>query len=283
MATREITRVLKCDVVLVLLTCLFVSLPGRAQAQNPSVTDIVKKMKEIFEPAKPSTRKVVISVTSMGETVQWVAREARKQSPDGKRMVIVLLEPADLKGNAFLAWEPTDPTKHSTVWVYPPFLRRIRELVGVDAYQHFMGTDFTYADLGFVRLHPQYKLLGEEEHGGKQTYKIEETVPTERAYYSRVVTWVAKDSFLPVQRDYYDPSGALWKTETFEIATINGVPTPIHITMKDLEGQSSTELKVSAVSYDVTIPDTVFDPMQLPALANAPIWQSSGAQAGTGQ
>jgi outer membrane lipoprotein-sorting protein len=142
-----------------------------------------------------------------------------------------------------------------------------------------LGTDFTYADLGFVRLHPQYRLLGEEDHGSKKTYKIEESVPKERAYYSRVITWVSKDSMLPIQRDYYDVAGTLWKTEVFEEEKIDGVPTPIRIQMKDLPGKSSTELRVSDVRYNVEVPDALFDPMQLPTAASSPAWQSSHAPA----
>jgi outer membrane lipoprotein-sorting protein len=280
METQGRTRTFRFDIVVWLFMCLFITTPARAQAQDPTM-DIVKKMKEAFEPAKPSLRKVVISATSEGETVQWVARQARKQLPDGKRMTMVLLEPAELKGNAYVISEPKD--KPSVVWLYAPFLRRIREFTTVDAYEHFMGTDFTFADLGFVRLHPQYRLLGEEEHGGKQTYKIEETVPKERAYYSRVVTWVDKATLLPLQRDYYDPAGTRWKTETFEIDTIDGVPTPVRIVMKDLQGKTSTEQRISEVRYGVDIPDAIFDPMKLPVVANSPIWQSSAAQAAAGQ
>ena len=32
-------------------------------------------------------------------------------------------------------------------------------------------------------------------------------------YYSRIVTWVAKDCMLPLRRDYYDAANQLWKTE----------------------------------------------------------------------
>ena len=113
-----------------------------------------------------------------------------KEFPDGKRMVLVMLEPNEVKGNAYVIWEPKDQST-SRIWTYMPVLRRVRELLGVDAYEHFLGTDFTYADLGFIRLHPHYRLLGEETHRGKATYKIEESVLTERAYYSRVITWVS--------------------------------------------------------------------------------------------
>ncbi|MGE0826186.1 MAG: outer membrane lipoprotein-sorting protein [Candidatus Binatia bacterium] len=254
-----------------LAACLLMSAPAKALAQPP-VEDIVKQMREAFTPVRPSTRKIEISMTAEGETIKWVAREAIKRFPDGNRMLLVMLEPQDVKGNAYVISEPKG--KGSVIWTYMPALRRVRELTGVEAYEHFLGTDFTYADLGFVRFHPHYRFLGEEEHGGKQTYKIEETVPKERAYYSRVITWVSKDSMLPVQRDYYDVAGALWKTELLEGETIDGVPTPIRIQMKDLQGKSSTEMRVSDVTYDATIPDALFDPMQLPVAANSPVWQS---------
>jgi outer membrane lipoprotein-sorting protein len=266
--------------VTVLIAGLLMSAPSRALAQDP-VMDVVKKMKEVFEPVRPSTRTVDITMTAGGETIHWVAREAMKQFPDGKRLVMVMLEPAEVQGNAYLIWEPKD--KLSAVWTYMPVLHRVRALAGVDAYEHFLGTDFTYADLGFVRLHPQYRLLGEEDRGGKKTYKIEESVPQERAYYSRVIMWVSKDALLPVQRDYYDVAGTLWKTEVFEEETIDDVPTPIRMQMKDLQGKSTTELRVRDVRYDVEVPDALFDPVKLSTAASSPVWQGSLAQAAQSQ
>src|SRR5260221_9782496 len=118
-----------------LIASLFMSAPSRALAQDPAI-DVVKKMKEVFEPVRPSIRKVDITMTSGGETIHRVAREAMKQFPNGKRMVMVMLEPAEVTGNAYLIWEPTD--KSGAVWTYMPLLRRVRELAGVDAYEHFL-------------------------------------------------------------------------------------------------------------------------------------------------
>jgi len=282
MQVQRMTRTLRGNILIALVTYLFVTFPGLAGAQDPTM-DVVKKMKEAFEPVKPSTRRVVLTVNSEGETVQFVSGQARKQFPDGKRMVVVLLQPTDLKGNNYLVTEPTDMSKPSSVWAWVPFLRRLRTFTPVDAYEHYMGSDFTFADLGFVRLHPNYKLLGEEAHGGKQTYKIEETVPKERAYYSRVVTWVDKATLLPVQRDYYDPAGTLWKTETFEVTVIDGVPTPTRIEMKDLQGKTSTVQQIDNVSYAVDLPDALFDPMKLPIAADSPVWQSLAAKPAPGK
>jgi hypothetical protein len=73
-------------------------------------------------------------------------------------------------------------------------------------------------------------------------------------------------------RDYYDVGGTLWKTELFEVSTIDGVPTPIRIQMQDLLGKSTTEFEISAVRYGIELPDALFDPQKLAVATNSPVW-----------
>ena len=88
---------------------------------------------------------------------------------------------------------------------------------------------------------------------------------------------------MPLQRDYYDVAGTLWKTEHFEVSTIDGVPTPIRIQMQDLLAKSTTEFEISTVRYGVEIPDALFDSQKLAAAADSPVWQAAGPQAATGR
>ena len=255
--------------------------PARALAAPPDALSIVKQMKEVFEPARPSTRKISISLSAGNQKVQWVAAQGRKEFPDGKRMVTVLLAPESLKGTAYLIAERRN--QPTLMWVYLPSSLRVREILPADAYEHFLGSDFTYTDLGWVRLHESYTLLGEEEHDAVRAYKVEERVPKERAYYSRLVTWVAADSKVPLQRDYYDVAGVLWKRELFdEVSVIGGIPTPLRIRMEDLQAKTSTELDMSEVRYDVDIPETAFDPGHLPDLVTLPLWEAYGSRAVAG-
>jgi outer membrane lipoprotein-sorting protein len=246
-----------------------------ATAVAPDVMTIMKKTKEAFEPMRPSKRKMVITVKSKGETAQFIVGQAIKKFPDGKRMVMVILEPTELKGTTTLIWEQENKPE-DRMFIYLPALKRTKEINGlVDQYASFSGTDFTYADLGFIKLHKHYRLLGEENHGGVQAYKIEATVPKEKDYYSKTITWVAADTFLPLQRDYYDPAGELWKTELFEdVSAINGVPTPLRLKMKELKMNGSTELYLSDVEYDTAIPDSLFDPKGLPQVSAHECWQA---------
>jgi hypothetical protein len=173
--------------------------------------------------------------------------------------------------NALLIWERSD--QEDTMWLFSPTIQRVRGIIPVDAYEHFLRTDFTFSDLGFVSRRGQYRLLGGEEHAGTHAYKIEES-PKEQWYYSRILTWVAADSLLPLQRDYYDRAGRLWKSEYFEqVTVIDGIPTPLRIRMHDLQADSTTELQMSEVRYDVEVPDALFDPEQLRAAVTSPLWE----------
>ncbi len=246
-------------------------------AEAPDANTILTKTKEAFEPAKPSTRTLTFTNTAVGESRKLVAHQARKVKADGKWMATVMLAPPEASGVAFLVNEPKDPTQGTVVWMYMPFLRHIRKLVGIGTYEHFLGTDFTYADLGFVHSHKNFKLVGTKQHAGTNAYELQGKPPGADPFYSRIVWWIGQSNMLPLERDYYDPAGVLWKTETFDAATVvDGVPTILHVQLKDLEGKTSTDLNVSSVKYDVEVPDSVFDPDRLPALANDPLWKAGG-------
>jgi hypothetical protein len=62
-------------------------------------------------------------------------------------------------------------------------------------------------------------------------------------YYSKVETWVAMDTGLPVERDYCDLGGKLYKSERYEqIVTIQNVPTITKIVMEDVHHSGSSEI-----------------------------------------
>jgi hypothetical protein len=123
-----------------------------------------------------------------------------------------------------------------------------------------------------------FKMLGTVDLDGKQASKIEE-IPANRMYYSKVVSFIDKQSMLPVRREYYTPAGPLWKTQTYDnVTVIDGVPTPLRITMEDVRSRSTTEINVMAVNYREDIPDEVFDPTKLAMLAEHPFLLTSSQQ-----
>jgi outer membrane lipoprotein-sorting protein len=101
-------------------------------------------------------------------------------------------------------------------------------------------------------------------------------VPREQWYYSRFVIWIADDT-LPLREEFYDPSGSLWKVETWgQVTRIDGTPVPLLIRMEDIRQGESTELRVSDLLWDRELPDDLFDTRNLPKAAHSPLWNTGG-------
>jgi outer membrane lipoprotein-sorting protein len=248
-------------------------LTAPASANPPAVEALVAKMRAVVWPAEPSVRTLTIRVTTKqfgGSTTESIAKHARKKLGDDGRMLAVMQAPAGARG---IAWLIQEGPKQSQQWVWDPIFRRVRTLIPLEGFEAFLSSDFTYADLGVVDLHSTYKLLGEEQHDGVRAYKVQE-VPRSQWYYTRIVTWIAADSSLPLERQFYDPANQLWKVEHFEQVTeINGIPTVLRRRMEDRQTGGSTEINVSEVRYGADIPDALFDPAKLPQAADSPAWK----------
>jgi outer membrane lipoprotein-sorting protein len=250
-------------------------LVGPAVAAPPDAATVARRMKAALEPARASVRRLDITISSEnGESTRYTAAQARKQTPDGDAMLTVLLAPEATRGIAVVVRER--PQQDDVLWVYLPAVRRVRKIVPAARYEAFVHSDFTYADLGFVSMRETYKLLPAEKVDGATRYVLQET-PRDRWQYARIVDHVAPDTWLPLRREFYDPSNTLWKVEELaDVTAVDGVPTPTRVRMQDVQQGGSSEIHVSAVRYDVDVPDTLFEPEHLPDAATSATWPSSG-------
>jgi hypothetical protein len=232
-------------------------------------------MKEAMEPEQASTRKLTFVISgARGESTHWVAWQARKVLPDGKRTLTVFVEPENVQGTALLNWERKN--KPTVDFLYLPYVRRVLKNPDLEALP-LLYSDLTFADIGAIRLgDTQLTLLGADQHASKRTLKVQEVPKTPRPY-ARFVTWFAADSSLPIEREFYDVTDAVVKTERFEINTIDGVPVATRTRVEDKVGGGTTEMQVSDIRTDIAIPDTLFDPSRLGQIVNDPFWQSLAA------
>jgi len=265
------------SIIILSVTMLFADSPKPVAISEPTGGMVcMTEMKDAFEPARSSIRQATfITTNDFGEKAELICGQAYKTFPDGKKMILTLLGPSMTGGTTYLFWEKGNQVER---WLYIGGIDRVRKLQPTWPYESFFNTEFTSFDIGFIPLSESCKMVEETKYNGVNAYKVEEKI-SEGIYYSRIVTWVAAGSFLPLKRDYYDAKGKLWKSMLIkEVVTVDDVPTPLTIEMKDLYSGLSTELRISKVSHDVNIPDEFFDPKQLAKVPKSPLWRENGIQ-----
>jgi outer membrane lipoprotein-sorting protein len=128
-----------------------------------------------------------------------------------------------------------------------------------------MGSDFTYDDLG--ERHPsedRHKILREERLQGESCYVIESVPVNGDDPYSKTLSWIAKDKWVGLSKKYVDEDGNVYKTlEIDEYKKIDGYWVITDMTMRDLERDHSTRLKMENVRFDIGLEDGFFSERQM--------------------
>jgi hypothetical protein len=170
--------------------------------------------------------------------------------------------PADVRGTAFLVWKY--PDKDDDRWLFIPAIKLVTRIAAKDNQSSFVGSDFTYEDVSGRDLGADaYKLLREEAVSGRDCYVVESNPKTASAF-SRKVSWVDKTSFLPVKEEYYDVQNDLFRVFTAdEIKEIEGHPTAVRRTVKNLKTGHYTEVVFENVDYDAGLEEGLFSERSL--------------------
>jgi len=72
----------------------------------------------------------------------------RKDYGKDSKLVMFFKGPADVKDSGFLSWNDDNESKDDDQWLYLPALKKVRRISAGDKKDSFMGTDFTYDDMG---------------------------------------------------------------------------------------------------------------------------------------
>ena len=129
--------------------------------------------------------------------------------------LIQFLEPADVRGTSLLTHQ--DPKGDDNQWLYLPELRRVKRISSTGKTGSFMGSEFTYEDIGGNTLEKfTYKKIGDENYKGKDCYVLEKIPNYANRGYKKIKNWINKDKKLVLRQDFFDRKSSLLKIMTFE-------------------------------------------------------------------
>jgi len=173
------------------------------------------------------------------------------QKGDKKRM-FKFLSPASVKGVGVLVLE------NDMIYFYLPAFHKIRRIASHVKNDTFMGTDFTFDDMGSMRYADDYNVTKQEENG---EFYILELKPKKEKHkeYSKLKMWVKKKDFYSTKIEYYNKKGTLWKVMTHkEITRIGKYLVAKKMKMKDLNKKHSTKMIMSDIKFDQGLSDKKF-------------------------
>lgn len=196
-------------------------------------------------------------------------RAPKGATPDGDRLLIRFSYPADIKGTSFLVWE--HPASEDERFLYLPSLARVRRIAGAETQESFVGSDFTYEDIG-GREFDEYTYAIVDENatwtapGGaaQPAWRLESKRKDKSAEFPRVQSLVLKDSFVVVQADIYNRRNE--KQKVYSVRTlqqVKGIWTVMDAEMTNALEKTRTELLIERVEYNVGLKEADFSRREL--------------------
>ena len=179
-----------------------------------------------------------------------------------RKSIMFFEYPGDVKGTGFLTWDYDEPGKDDDKWLYLPAMKKTRRISGSSARQdYFMGSDFTYDDMGSRSVDEDtHELLGEEIIDGYKCWKLESVPKDKRDIFSRKIALIRQDCLIPVRVEYYDKLGRLHRRlEMSDIARVDGFWVARKMHMSNVQTGHQTILEIKNPKYNIHVEEAKFN------------------------
>jgi len=199
-------------------------------------------------------------VNKSGQTRVRKIQQYTKDFGDVEKSIMFFISPADVKNTSFMNWSYDDENKDDDQWIYLPAIKKVKRISSDSKSDYFMGSDFTYDDLGDRKLDADvHKLLRTEKVNGVDCYVVESVSKDEDYMYSKTVTWIRKDNFVGMKKEFYDEDGELLKTLTIKkVEKISGFWIITHSEMKNVQKNHKTIIQLSNIKINTGVPASKF-------------------------
>lgn len=252
---------MKLFVIKILMMALGVFLISNVANAQPTGREIMLKVE-----ARPDgdTRKSVMTMELVNKRGSKRVRSMHSYSKDygkDKKTIMFFQQPADVKGTGFLTWDFNEESKTDDRWLYLPAMKKTRRISGTSAKkEYFMGSDFTYDDMGNRDVEADNHKLLREETINRQAYWVIESTPIKGdGMYSKTISWIRKDNYMIYRVEYFNMQGAFLKVlDVKKIEKIEGFWVATEMVMTNHQRKHKTIIRLDSVTYNVSIDESTF-------------------------
>lgn len=248
-----------------LILSILVMLGATAGLANQYTSlEIIKKAETASTPQSVHATLAMILINDQGkEKVRKL--ESWKRGDDYS--VMVFKKPKSVAGTAMLKAPVTGGDE--ATWLYLPSLDLTKRISQESENRQFMGSDFTYDDLGSRNINEyRYELIRVNHSEQNTIYVVKGTAKNpQQTGYSKVKSWISNKYWKPIKVKYYDLQGKLLKIRTnSEFEKQQGFWIVKQMTMKNVQTGHKTILSWNNYKIDVNLPENIFQPEALPTL-----------------
>ena len=130
---------------------------------------------------------------------------------DGDKTILIFDRPRDLQGTALLTVAHTAGSDDQ--WLYLPALRRVKRIASNNQSKSFMGTEFTYEDIGSQEVEKYtYRYVRDDTLEATETFVVERYPVDPHSGYARQLVWYDQLEYRILRIDFYDRNDELLKT-----------------------------------------------------------------------
>ena len=242
-------------IALIALVSLSAALSGEEVMQEVYTRDSGNNM---------SANLVMTLTNSRGSTRERSIQQYRQNDSDGEKKIMFFLAPSDVKNTSFLSYSYADG-RSDDQWIYLPALNRVKRVASDKKNDSFMGSDFTYHDMG--TRHPSadtHKVIRTETIDGRKCLVVESIPKEAKPTYAKTLAWVVENEWIGLKKEFYLPNGKVGKKlEIDSYEKTDGVWVITDMTMSNVDKNSSTRIQMLDVTFNNDLKDSVFTERQM--------------------
>ncbi len=244
---------MKKTIPIILALALTLLLPITAAPQPQAIMDKVMEVQS----SDSSAMDLALTLIDAGGQERTRRLQTLSLTENGRTSSItVFLSPSSVKNTRFLSVE--NEQGKTDQWIYLPALKRVKRIAANEEGGSFMGSDFSYSDMASTTYDADeatHTLLEESA----TTYVVR-SVPFDTTTYGMTETTVDKDTYLPLQVNFYSKDGTTLEKQlvTQQIEQMNGKWIPKVITMTTIASGHSTKIEILQAQYDIAMNSNYF-------------------------
>ncbi len=218
-------------------------------------SEVLEKVDDMEYSARDTTAVLRMELVDKDGTTS--VRKLKIFQKGADKRLIKFLEPADVKGMAFLN------TGDDKMYLYLPAMHKIRRIAGHVKNDNFAGTDYSFDDLSSNRFSDRVDVASMTEHDDHYLLELKSR-PDSDSQYDKLVMRVRKKDFMFDRVEFFDKSGNKWKVMTRkDFLPVGKYIQSYFAEMTDLKKQHTTRNVVESIECDTGLKDRFFSKRQL--------------------